>query len=216
LVEVDLTNKPKLLLDINPSGTIPAMTVDRFGREYSFYDSMVVVEAVDRLTDGPGLFPRDNAGVVDPVLMAMIKNRLLLVDKLISAVYPLFRNPKPSKTMVATARDNFGAIEALLAKQKRLASDITSEPSISAADISLIPHLEAWMTIKDELLSSVFADGFEIPYIQQWHDELVETESIQKFRPANVRMQNLLRSHREGFHRGIRLPLTTYDQRLTS
>ena len=54
-VEVDVYRKPKLLLGINPRGLVPAL---RHG-EWGCYESTVLMEYLEDLSQGPDLLPRD-------------------------------------------------------------------------------------------------------------------------------------------------------------
>jgi glutathione S-transferase len=52
-VEVDVYRKPKLLLDINPRGLVPAL---RHG-DWGSYESTVLMEYLEDLKQGPALLP---------------------------------------------------------------------------------------------------------------------------------------------------------------
>ena len=54
-VEVDVYRKPKLLLDINPRGLVPAL---RHG-EWGSYESTVLMEYLEDLNEGTALLPKD-------------------------------------------------------------------------------------------------------------------------------------------------------------
>lgn len=54
-VEVDVYRKPKLLLDINPRGLVPAL---RHG-DWGSYESTVLMEYLEDLKQGPALLPED-------------------------------------------------------------------------------------------------------------------------------------------------------------
>lgn len=54
-IEVDVYRKPKLLLDINPRGLVPAL---RHG-DWGSYESTVLMEYLEDLNEGKGLMPKD-------------------------------------------------------------------------------------------------------------------------------------------------------------
>lgn len=54
-IEVDVYRKPKLLLDINPRGLVPAL---RHG-EWGAYESTVLMEYLEDLNEGEPLLPKD-------------------------------------------------------------------------------------------------------------------------------------------------------------
>ena len=54
-VEVDVYRKPKLLLDINPRGLVPAL---RHG-DWGSYESTVLMEYLEDLNEGEALLPKD-------------------------------------------------------------------------------------------------------------------------------------------------------------
>jgi len=54
-IEVDVYRKPKLLLDINPRGLVPAL---RHG-DWGMYESTVLMEYLEDLQQGPPLLPSD-------------------------------------------------------------------------------------------------------------------------------------------------------------
>jgi glutathione S-transferase len=148
--EIDLTNKPPILLEINPAGAVPAVIMTRGGMDYRFFDSMVVVDAIDAMVSGVNdLYPRTVDGEIDPILQSQMRNRLLLVDKLVSSCYPLYRAHEPTDEQINAAKDAFTKIDALLARNTLLASDITGNTNISAIDIALLPHAENMFAVKD-------------------------------------------------------------------
>ena len=53
--EVDLSNKSEEFLDASPTGKVPVVVVDGD----SIYESNVVNQYLDEVTDGPGLMPED-------------------------------------------------------------------------------------------------------------------------------------------------------------
>lgn len=76
-VEVDVYRKPKLLLDINPRGLVPAL---RHG-DWGSYESTVLMEYLEDLNEGKPLLPRD------PKLRA---NSRLWSDHINRHIIPLF------------------------------------------------------------------------------------------------------------------------------
>jgi len=76
-VEVDVYRKPKLLLDINPRGLVPAL---RHG-EWGSYESTVLMEYLEDLNQGKPLLP------ADPKLRA---NSRLWADHINRHIIPLF------------------------------------------------------------------------------------------------------------------------------
>ncbi|CAK4032074.1 related to glutathione-S-transferase [Lecanosticta acicola] len=55
-IEVDVYRKPKLLLDINPRGLVPAL---RHGGDWGCYESTVLMEYLEDLHQGRALLPQD-------------------------------------------------------------------------------------------------------------------------------------------------------------
>ncbi|KAL1586869.1 hypothetical protein WHR41_04190 [Cladosporium halotolerans] len=76
-VEVDVYRKPKLLLDINPRGLVPAL---RHG-DWGSYESTVLMEYLEDLNEGEPLLPKD------PKLRA---NSRLWADHINRHIIPVF------------------------------------------------------------------------------------------------------------------------------
>jgi glutathione S-transferase len=62
LVDEDLTNKSKALLDANPLGKIPALILDS---GEAIFDSAVITQYLDGLNDAPVLIPRQGKERLD-------------------------------------------------------------------------------------------------------------------------------------------------------
>ncbi|KAK5115996.1 hypothetical protein LTR62_000452 [Meristemomyces frigidus] len=107
-VEVDVYRKPKLLLDINPRGLVPAL---RHG-EWGCYESTVLMEYLEDLQQGPNLLP------MDPKLRAQSR---LWSDHINRHIIPLFYHYLQAQE---------------LSDQKKHATELTNQIAtlVSAAD----------------------------------------------------------------------------------
>ena len=88
-VEVDVYRKPKLLLDINPRGLVPAL---RHGNGWGSYESTVLMEYLEDLQQGKALFPADAKRRADSRLWSDHINR-----HVIPAFYRYLQAQEPEK-----------------------------------------------------------------------------------------------------------------------
>ena len=65
LIQVDLSDKPKALWEVNPSGTVPCMRVRGQGKSRKIRESLDIVEEFDKVGTGAPLFPRTTSGEID-------------------------------------------------------------------------------------------------------------------------------------------------------
>jgi glutathione S-transferase len=91
-------NKPGILLETNPNGTVPAMIVTRGEKELRLYESLEAVEVFDDIGTGAHLFPRGSDGVVDPFIRAVMRNRIAKHTGMAVRFYTWYENMTEKQT----------------------------------------------------------------------------------------------------------------------
>ncbi|MCE5419684.1 MAG: glutathione S-transferase N-terminal domain-containing protein [Acidithiobacillus sp.] len=126
-IDVDLTQKPEDLTELNPYGEVPTL-VDR---ELAIYDSMLIMEYLDERFPHPPLIP------VDPISRAKVRVGMLRFERDWFEV--LYRPGHSSKEIQQTKenlRTGLATLSSLFSQQRFLFGD-----ELSIADAALAPLL---------------------------------------------------------------------------
>ncbi|MCY0872937.1 MAG: glutathione S-transferase N-terminal domain-containing protein [Acidithiobacillus caldus] len=126
-IDVDLTQKPEDLTELNPYGEVPTL-VDR---ELAIYDSMLIMEYLDERFPHPPLIP------VDPISRAKVRVSMLRFERDWFEV--LYRPGHSSKEIQQTKenlRTGLATLSSLFSQQRFLFGD-----ELSIADAALAPLL---------------------------------------------------------------------------
>jgi len=86
LIKVDLKNKPKELLAVNPLGQIPTLVLDNGA---AIYDSVVITEYLDSLNERPRFIPASGKERFDVLKLAALGDGIM--DYAIEIVHENFR-----------------------------------------------------------------------------------------------------------------------------
>ena len=209
VTEVDLFEKPAWFLALNPEGKVPTLKVTRDGHDYILIESTNVAEYLDTLP-GQSLYPRYE-GHRDPIAKNLIDVFIKTkVDPLFSAFLPFFYgyNTDNREKAINLFRDlNSRLNDASFVMSKELNTD-----HVTLADVVLFPLVHTIAALN-------FLWGIEevkaFSNIWDWHTRMTGFEWVSKNAVAESRLINLQKRYRTG-ERGLRLPLTRYDEELPS
>lgn len=167
---VDLADKPAWFLELSPTGKVPVLIVTDKGREIVLFESAVINEYLDEITEG-SLLPDD------PLIRARHRAMIELASACIGDSYRM--------GVAATEEDSRSAAATLRAKLERFETELVGPlfcgSELSLVDTAAIPMLQrsAWTNeIRPTL--DVFA-GF--PRVQAW---LAAAEAIEAVRDSTV------------------------------
>jgi RNA polymerase-associated protein len=138
IVDVDATNKPEDLIDLNPYNTVPTL-VDR---ELVLYDSRAIMEYLDERFPHPPLMP------VDPVSRARSRLALYRIEKDWYELVPALesRGEKTASKARKMLRDSLTAGAEVFAAKPYFLSD-----EFSLVDAAIVPILWRLQRYKVEL-----------------------------------------------------------------
>jgi RNA polymerase-associated protein len=138
IVDVDATNKPEDLIDLNPYNTVPTL-VDR---ELVLYDSRAIMEYLDERFPHPPLMP------VDPVSRARSRLALYRIEKDWYELVPALesRGEKTASKARKMLRDSLTAGAEVFAAKPYFLSD-----EFSLVDAAIVPILWRLQRYKIEL-----------------------------------------------------------------
>ena len=138
IVDVDATNKPEDLIDLNPYNTVPTL-VDR---ELVLYDSRAIMEYLDERFPHPPLMP------VDPVSRARSRLALYRIEKDWYELVPALesRGEKTASKARKMLRDSLTAGTEVFAAKPYFLSD-----EFSLVDAAIVPILWRLQRYKVEL-----------------------------------------------------------------
>jgi glutathione S-transferase len=173
---VDLGNKPQWFLDLSPTGKVPVLVVRDGEREIVLFESAVINEYLDEITEG-SLLPRD------PLLRARHR---AMIEYASSAIADSWRMG------VAESREaSFKEAAALRAKLGRFESEMVGPfftgNELSLVDTAAIPLLLRTMwTVEPapELAAAVF-EG--LSKVQAWYQTAIELDAVARSAVSNVR-----------------------------
>jgi glutathione S-transferase len=171
---VDLTNKPAWFLELSPLGKVPLLLVRDGEREIVLFESAVINEYLDEITEG-SLLP------ADPLLRARHRAMIELASACIADAW---------RMGVATSEaDSRAAADALRAKLARFEADLVGPfftgASLSLVDTASIPILQraAWTNeLRPEL--DVFAG---LPKVRRWLDAAEELDAVRRSTVEDIR-----------------------------
>jgi glutathione S-transferase len=176
---VDLSNKPQWFLDISPLGKVPCLVVRDGEREIVLFESAVINEYLDEITEG-SLLPSD------PLLRARHRAMIELASAAIADTWRMGVAP--------TRESALGHAANLRSKLAHFESDLVGPfftgKELSLVDTAAIPMLLRAMwtqAIAPEL--AVFDDS--LPKARAWHDAAAELEAVKRSAVPDLRERYL-------------------------
>lgn len=171
---IDLNAKPQWFLDLSPTGKVPVLVVRDGDREVVLFESAVINEYLDEITQG-SLLPRD------PLLRAQHRMMIELVSSAIADSW---------KMGVAESREeafvHAGTLQAKLARfESEMVGPFFTGSDLSLVDTAAIPLLLRTMwTVEPAPELGVF-DG--LPKVRAWYDTSLGLDAVKRSTVPNVR-----------------------------
>lgn len=155
LVEVDLKNKPRDLLDLNPYAKVPVL----IDEEAVIYESAVINEYLEEKYSAPPLLPRD------PLERAKIR---IWIDFLNSRIHPAahdITHDNDPENARARLKKHLETLDQAMAGKKFIVGEY------SLADVTFIP----FYTRRERYGISI--DG-SFPQLKRWGEQLVARPAV--------------------------------------
>ncbi|CAM0885170.1 unnamed protein product [Alopecurus aequalis] len=188
LIEEDLTNKSELLLKHNPvHQKVPVLL---HGDRPSICESLVIVEYVDEVFDGPPLLPSD------PLARAAARFWASFVDKELreSMWMALWTDGQAQPASLSKAKANLTLLEENLPEGKRFfGGDTVGFLDIAASGIA---H---WMEVFEEIAGVRLLTEEEHPALYQWARVYTANHTVSRCLPDRDRLLAALASMRDIF-----------------
>jgi glutathione S-transferase len=172
---IDLANKPDWFLELSPTGKVPVLVVRDGEREIVLFESAVINEYLDEITEGGSLLPRD------PLLRARHR---AMIEFASSAITDSWRMG------VAESREEaFVQAAALRAKLVRFESEMVGPfftgSELALVDTAAIPLLLRTMWTLEPAPELAVFDG--LPKVQTWYETAIELDAVARSAVSNVR-----------------------------
>lgn len=176
---VDLANKPQWFLDLSPLGKVPVLVVRDDEREIVLFESAVINEYLDEITDG-SLLPSD------PLLRARHRAMIELAS---AAIADAWRMGTTSTREAALG--HAAALRAKLARfEHELVGPLFAGSELSLVDTATIPLLQRAMWTQEAAPElAVFDDS--LPKVRTWHDAAMKLEAVKRSTVPDIRERYL-------------------------
>lgn len=155
MIEVDLKNKPKDLLELNPYGKVPVLVDD----DAVIYESAIIDEYLEEKYPDPPLMPKDPAARARVRIWVDFCN-----NRLQAAAHELRYGSDPEKAK-KQIREHLSILDRQMKDQEYIAGDY------SLADITFIP----FFTRQDRY--GVTVDG-SVPHVKRWMERLLARPAV--------------------------------------
>jgi glutathione S-transferase len=171
---IDLTNKPQWFLDLSPLGKVPVLVVREDEREIVLFESAVINEYLDEITEG-SLLPRD------PLLRARHR---AMIEFASSAVADSWRMGVAESRDEAMALAN--VVRSRLARfENEMVGPFFTGSDLSLVDTAAIPLLLRTMWTQEAAPELAVFEG--LPKVQAWYDTAIQLEAVKRSAVSNVR-----------------------------
>jgi glutathione S-transferase len=174
---VDLGNKPDWFLELSPTGKVPVLLVRDGDREVVLFESAVINEYLDEVTEG-SLLP------ADPLTRARHRAMIEFASACLADAYRL--------TIAPTEADARAAAELLRSKLARFEAEIVGPfftgPELALVDTASIPLLQriVWVDeIRPEL--ELFAG---LPRVAAWLEAGEQLDAVRRSTVDDIRDRN--------------------------
>lgn len=171
---IDLSDKPDWFLELSPLGKVPVLVVEEEDREIVLFESAVINEYLDEITEG-SLLP------ADPLLKARHRALIEFASAGIGDAWMMgtAKSREDAFKHAAKLRDKFARLES------ELVGPLFTGESLSLVDTATIPMLlrAAWTEeIVPEL--ALFAD---FPKVTAWRDATMALEAVERSAVPDLR-----------------------------
>jgi glutathione S-transferase len=171
---IDLGNKPQWFLDLSPTGKVPVLVVRDGEREIVLFESAVINEYLDEITEG-SLLPRD------PLLRARHRAMIELVSSAIGDSWHMgvAESREAALAHAATLRAKLGRFEG------EMVGPFFTGNDLSLVDTAAIPLLLRTVWTQEPAPElDVFAG---LPKVRAWYDEAIKLDAVARSAVPNVR-----------------------------
>jgi len=169
LVDENLTQKSKLLLDTNALGKIPTLILDN---GETIMDSPVICQYLDSLNDKPILIPRDGHERFHTLRWEAIADGL--ADVAIVVYMEKIRHPNDfNAPFVAAQEETIGRTLAFMDKNFRELNDLSLAPIAAVSGVGYA-----------QFRLSYLIDGNKYPNLMAWFAEFSKRPSVQSTVPV--------------------------------
>jgi glutathione S-transferase len=203
---IDLVNKPEWYLQINPEGKVPSLTVERNGTIFKLFESTLIAEFIDSLP-GPNLYPQLN-GKTDPIAKCLIDVYIKTkIDNLFSSLLPLMYGPNEEVRLKGI--QNLRELNERLNGVSFVMDKELQKGQVTFADVVLLPAIERLNSLRDQWALATEVNG--LSNVWSWYDRMTSFEWVRQNLVPPHRLVNLY-ARNVGGDRGLKLPLTRYDE----
>ncbi len=171
IIPVDLSNKPKELIEANPLGQVPTLVLEN---GHSIYDSPVICEYIDGLNDNPKLIPSQISYRIE-----VLRTEALTDGMVESAIKIYFENLKPSeKQDKATLNKHYEILDRGFDMLDRICKTFHIEQLFTLAEISTASALGY---ISFRLTNYNWQEKHK--KLAEWYNKFSLRDSLQKTMP---------------------------------
>ncbi|CAD6234890.1 unnamed protein product [Miscanthus lutarioriparius] len=169
LIQEDLSNKSELLLANNPvHKKVPVL----FHGDRAICESLVIVEYIDEVFDGPSLLPSD------PYDRAIARFWSDFVDKLTVPFWMAhWAEGEAQKTLVEEVKQKLALLEVQLKGKRWFGGDTIGYVDVAAS------VLGPWLSMVEEVTGVVVLDEEEYPALRRWSKEYNSYEALKQCVP---------------------------------
>ena len=165
---IDLNDKPQWFLDISPMGKVPVLVVHDGAREIVLFESAVINEYLDEVTDG-SMLP------ADPLLRARHRAMIEFASAAIADGWRMgvAESREAALKEAATLRAKLARFEA------EMVGPFFTGAELSLVDTAAIPMLlRAWWT--EEIAPELAVFDATLPKVRAWLDAATKLPAVQR------------------------------------
>jgi glutathione S-transferase len=172
---IDLAAKPEWFLKISPMGKVPVLIVKDGEREIVLFESAVINEYLDEITEG-SLLPSD------PLLRARHRAMIELASAAIADTWRMgvAESKEAALKEAATLRHKLARFEA------DMVGPFFTGPELALVDTASIPMLlrARWT---EEIAPELAVFDASLPKVRAWHDAAAQLDAVERSAVPNLR-----------------------------